>query len=338
MKKLASELVQNMQNLTAIKSIDTAIKNTKRNLEFPGQSILDLPKTIPDKKFHSAIVVGAGPSLHINNSVKKIIESNYTGLIICSDGAFPHCLRNGLIPDIVVTLDPHPTRIVRWFGDTNLNEENNLKDDYFRKQDLDPELGKEEISKNNKLIRTVNKLGKKITVAIATCVDISVTIRCKEANMNIYWWNPLYDEINTENSISRYVNSLNSYPCLATGGNTGTSSWVLAKSILEIDKIALIGMDFGYAPGTSLDKTQYYKELNQLFGNKTGDAYIEIINPYTKEKWITDPTYYWYKEKFLDLANNTNSTTYNCTEGGILFGKGVDFIKLDNFLNSIIRE
>ena len=338
MKKLANELVQNMQNLTAIKSIDIAIKNTKINLGFSGQSVLDLPKSIPDEKLHSAIVIGAGPSLHIKNSIEQIIQSSYSGLIICSDGAFPHCLRNGLIPDIVVTLDPHHTRIVRWFGDTNLNQENKLKDDYFRRQDLDPDLGKQEISKNNELIKTVNKLGKKINVAMATCVDISVTKRCREANMNIYWWNPLYDDISTENSISRYVNSLNSYPCLATGGNTGTSSWVLGKSILQIDKVALIGMDFGYAPGTSLDKTQYYKELNELFGNKTDDAYIEIINPYTKEKWMTDPTYYWYKEKFLDLANNTNSSTYNCTEGGILFGEGIDFIKLDDFLNLSISE
>ena len=187
MKKLANELVQNMQNLTAIKSIDIAIKNTKNNLEFPGQSILDLPKIIPNEKLHSAIVVGAGPSLHINNSIKKIIKSNYTGLIICSDGAFPHCLRNGLIPDIVVTLAPHPTRIVRWFGDTNLNQENKLKDDYFRRQDLDPYLGEEEINKNNELIKTINKLGSKITVAMATCVDTRVTRRCEEANMNIYW-------------------------------------------------------------------------------------------------------------------------------------------------------
>ena len=333
MKKLASELVQNMQNLTAIKSIDVAVKNTKINLGFSGQSVLDLPKNIPDKKLHSAIVIGAGPSLHIKKSIEQIIQSSYSGLIICSDGAFPHCLRNGLIPDIVVTLDPHPTRIVRWFGDTNLNEKNNLKDDYFRRQDLDPYLGEEEINKNNELIKTINKLGSKINVAIATCVDISVTRRCEEANMNIYWWNPLYDDINTKNSISRHVNSLNSYPCLATGGNTGTSSWVLGKSILEIDKIGLIGMDFGYAPGTSLNKTQYYKELNELFGDKTDEAYIEINNPYTKEKWMTDPTYYWYREKFLDLVNNTNSNTYNCTEGGILFGKGINFIKLDEFLN-----
>ena len=161
MKKLASELVQNMQNLTAIKSIDVAVKNTKINLGFSGQSVLDLPKSIPDKKLHSAIVIGAGPSLHINNSVQRIMNSNYNGLIICSDGAFPHCLRNGLIPDIVVTLDPHPTRIVRWFGDTNLNEKNNLKDDYFRRQDLDPYLGEEEINKNNELIKTINKLGRK---------------------------------------------------------------------------------------------------------------------------------------------------------------------------------
>ena len=41
MKKLASELVQNMQNLTAIKSIDVAVKNTKINLGFSGQSVLD---------------------------------------------------------------------------------------------------------------------------------------------------------------------------------------------------------------------------------------------------------------------------------------------------------
>ena len=81
MKKLASELVQNMQNLTAIKSIDVAVKNTKINLGFSGQSVLDLPKNIPDKKLHSAIVIGAGPSLHIKKSIEQIIQSSFPSLI-----------------------------------------------------------------------------------------------------------------------------------------------------------------------------------------------------------------------------------------------------------------
>ena len=40
-----------------------------------------------------------------------------------TDGSLYYLLRNNILPDLVVTLDPHPTRIIRWFGDENLTKE-----------------------------------------------------------------------------------------------------------------------------------------------------------------------------------------------------------------------
>ena len=59
---------------------------------------------------------------------------------------------------MVVTLDSHPTRIVRWFGDENLNLNKLRKDDYFRRQDLDIDFRKEMLA-NNLLLKLTNKFG-----------------------------------------------------------------------------------------------------------------------------------------------------------------------------------
>ena len=50
--------------------------------------------------------------------IKKFRKKFY--LIAC-DGALYYLLNKKIIPDLVVTLDPHPSRIVRWFGDKTLN-------------------------------------------------------------------------------------------------------------------------------------------------------------------------------------------------------------------------
>jgi hypothetical protein len=98
-------------------------------------------------------------------------------------------------------------------------------------------------------------------------------------------------------------------------------------------------MDLGYAPGTPLGKTQYFKEIVELFGeDNAADAFINVPNPYTEEMWFTDPTYFWYRDMFLDMVRDADCTTYNCTQGGIVFGEGIEFISLDEFLNKTARE
>ena len=253
MKKLARELVGQMTELTVQKAAGMAMANANLNMPYIGRTILDLarqesPRDGPDH----AIVVAAGPSLHRQNSIAQIAESGYDGTLICADGALPHCLRSGLVPDYVVTLDPHPNRIVRWFGDPDLAADN--QDDYFRRQDLDPHLGTDEVARNAELIELVNKSGPKIRTIISTSASQRVTKRCLEAGMDLYWWNPLYDDFDAPDSLTKKVYRLNKVPCMASGGNGWSSAWVFAHAVLGKTKVAVVGMDFGYAPETPLEK------------------------------------------------------------------------------------
>lgn len=334
MNKLAYQLVKSMPRLTSRRHNAIALENIRANLPYVRHTILDLQKKLQINRKSSAIVVSAGPSLHRAKSIARILKSGYQGEIVAADGALGHCLRNGLVPNYVVTLDPHPTRVVRWFGDPDLESRVN-EDDYFRRQDLDPYLGLYELDRNRELIRLVNEHGPNIRALISTSAPPNVTQRCRESGMELYWWNPLFDDFDQPKSLTRKVYRMNKVPCMVSGGNVGTAAWILTHQIFEKKQIVLVGMDFSYAPDTPFQNTQYYKELKEIFGEKAGDALISVRNPYLKQTWYTDPAYFWYRQSFLSMVKQARCKTYNCTEGGILFGKGIDFISLDDFLVSV---
>ena len=125
---------------------------------------------------------------------------------------------------------------------------------------------------------------------------------------------------------------------MVSGGNSGSAAWVLAHTVLSKHKVVLVGMDLSYPPGTALEKTQYYKELQELFGERASDAFISVYNPYLKETWYADPAYYWYRQSLLQMARQAECVTYNCTEGGTVFGKSIKFIPLKDFLVRSSRE
>lgn len=332
MNDLASELVEQMPRLTSRKVAGHALANAKLNHPFIKNTILDIAKESAGSGPASAIVIAAGPSLHLHNHIQEVLQSGYDGTIICADGALGYCLRNGLVPDYVVSVDSHPSRIVRWFGDPDLKADDS--DDYFRRQDLDPYIGVDEMAKNRELIDLVDKHGPGIKAVICTSVAPNVTSRCLDSGMQIYWWNPLFDDASDANGLTRQVYNMNKVPCMATGGNGGTSAWVFAQAILGKQDVALTGMDFSYAPGTPLQKTQHYSDIVELFGDRAPEAYISVHNPYLEQTWFTDPPYYWYRENMLQMAQDADCTTFNCTEGGILFGEGIEFIPLAEFFTS----
>ena len=78
-----------------------------------------------------------------------------------------YLLSNNIIPDLVITFDPHPSRVIRWFGDLQLNEKSIKKDDYFARQDLEI-MFNNELKMNSKIIKLFNKFSKKIKIAIGT--------------------------------------------------------------------------------------------------------------------------------------------------------------------------
>jgi len=317
---------------------DLGLENARNNQPMITHSIAELRgEILPADSGQSALIITAGPSLHKQNPAKLIKEMNYRGSIIAVDAALNYCLRNSLIPDYVVSVDPHHVYIMRWFGDPDLDSR--PKDDYFERQELDPELAKDHCSKNARQIELVNQYGPQMKLVIATSVAPNVTRRCIDAGMSLYWWNPLYDDWDAPNSYTRRAWEMNGLPCMIGGGNVATSAWVFAHSILGKKNIGLVGMDFSYSPNTPFYNTQRYPEMCEYFGEKdVAKGYIEIYNPHLDETWFTDPTYAWYRRSFFDLVAQADCETHNCTEGGIIFGEGIHWTKLRNFLADPVSQ
>lgn len=329
MKRNNKKLLDTISDASFQRCAKLGLKHAKENKPYIRKTIRELQGKIVSE---SAIVISAGPSLHIKDPAGLIKKSKYGGLIIAADGAMYYCLRNGIIPDFVVTVDPHPTRIIRLYGDPELKEK--PADDYFRRQDLDPAMNIDEIRRNKEIIELVNKYGSQIKLIISTSVTPKISVRAQQAGMELYWWNPIYDDYNEQDSLTKKIYEITGVPCMGTGGNVGTSAWVFSSAVLGIKNIALVGMDLSYHPDTPLEKTQYYHELKEILGDRVQDGYIKIYNPHLKQTWYTDPAYYWYRENFIELSKQTDSETYNCTEGGILFSKEIKFIKLKDFLSN----
>ena len=309
-----------MEQATLSKTAEVGLRNAAENLANIERSIADLtPDEQSPREDNGAIVVGAGPSVRRVDSIGRIVRSGYKGDVIAVDRSLGPCLREGLIPNYVVTVDP-ARRHARWFGD------------------LDPAYDDDRGKADKWLFQQVNKHGRSMKAIIATSVDPAVTRRCLDAGMEAYWWNPIYDDFDDPNSYTHRVRQLTGVPCMVAGGNAGTAAWVFAHAVLNKDNVAMVGIDLGYAPNTPPEETQYYDSLVELLGDRAEDCLIRVYNPYLKETWLTDPTFYWYRQGFLDVVQQTDCTTWNCTEGGTLFGKRIKFAPLETFMESLAQR
>jgi len=331
--KVGRALVERMAELTWDRHGEMALANAERNLAVlgKGRSIAAL-RDAPIGGGDHALVLASGPSVARQNSWAAIKAAGYSGALIVADSAFGYCLRNGLVPDLVVTVDPHPTRIVRWFGDPGLTADRVGTDDYFRRQDLDPEYAKE-LKANAEILDLMSRHAKGVRIALSTSASEAVVRRAIELEMDIYWWNPMHDDPDVPGSITGRLMASNGMPCINAGGNVGTASWMMANAVLGKKTVALVGFDFSYYADTPRFRTQYYREAVDLVGEENlDDIFMWVFNPYLEKWFYTDPAYMWYREALLDMASDAECKTLNCTEGGIVFGDSIDFVPLDSFL------
>jgi len=335
----ARRLVADMERITMDRIGAHAVENAgvNRDLIASGKTIADL-RDAGIGGGDSAIILAAGPSIKRHDPIRLIKERGYDGTIIATDSAIFYCLRNGVVPDLAVSLDPHGGRIVRWFGDPDLTFERCAQDDYFRRQDMDDSFHNE-IRSNEEVLRLINAHGPQIKIALATSSSTQVAGRAHQSGMDIYWWNPFYDDPDRPESITRRLWERNRVPLMNAGGNVGTASWMIAHAVLGKKHVALCGLDFSYYADTPYQQTQYYKEALEIVGaDNLEEMYIHIHNPHLDQGYYTDPAYMWYRECFLSLVPDADCTTYNCTEGGILFGDGIVFTPLRAFLDKFAPE
>lgn len=310
---------------------DAIVENSKRNRQFILKSIKNVPKP-QGKKAASAIVISAGPSLYKNNILARIKDSGYQGCIIAIDGSYVRCIKSALEPDYVLTLDPHPTRMVRWFGDPDF-EKNLEGDDYFSRQDLDVAFRTNSIEENRRNIALVDQYGKNQKLIICSTAPQNVVERTRAVDFDAYWWAPLVDNPDKPDSLTRAIVKETRLPAMNTGGTVGTAAWVFALTVLKIPRIAVVGMDLGYYKvDTSHSQTQTYYSLKERVGEENIHEYFpEFTYPGTGERFYTDPTYYWYRSNMLDLISASGTTVFNCTGGGTLAGPGVECIEIEDF-------
>jgi hypothetical protein len=282
-----------------------------------------------------ALVIAAGPSLHRFPTADIIRGSRFSGTIIATESSMSWCLRNGMVPDLVVTLDPHESRIVRWFGDPSLSAEALQRDDYHARQDMDPRFRDDQLRSNAELLELVNEAGPRIRIAISSSASAAVAQRVEACGMEAYWWNPMYDDFDLPGSLTAKIHEMNGLPCVNAGGNVGSASWVFAHAVLGKTRVGLVGIDFGYYDDTPYSRTQYYHEIVELVGeDRLDEVFVRIHNPYVGRDFYTDPAYLWYRDSFLEMAETARCSTYNCSGGGILFGPGVEWCDLGAFLSA----
>lgn len=331
--ELGLKLMRRMDRMTWDRNGLKILDNARYNAQFldRGQSLAALRKEVVGQG-DSAVVIAAGPSIKRRDPAARIKAAHYKGAIVCTDSGIAYCLRNGIVPDLVVSLDPDATRIVRWFGDPELTKEKLATDDYFRRQDMDTDFSNE-LRANDEVLELLNRHGKDMRIALCSSASKAVVDRVMTSGMSIYWWNAMLDDPDQPDSATRKLYEINRLPCLNAGGNVGTACWMMADAVLGKAEVALTGVDFSYYGDTPYVNTQYYHEAVALVGQENLDSiYIRLHNPYIDAEFYTDPAYMWYREAFLDMAQDAQCRTFNCTEGGILFGDKVDFIPLDDFL------
>jgi hypothetical protein len=332
--QLGLQLVAKMEELTWDRHGPMGVANAKRNALFKsqGKSLAALRKEKVGEG-DSAVIIAAGPSLKRQDPAKTLLEQGYKGAVVTTESALLYCLRQGLVPDLTVTLDPHATRIVRWFGDPHLSPESLKADDYFSRQDMDAAFANE-MAANKEILGLLDRFGPRIRIALSTSASEAVVNRVLETGMQVYWWNPMFDDPDMPGSVTAELQALNRFPCVNAGGNVGSAAWMMAGEVLGKERVALTGVDFSYYGDTPYKNTQYYKEAVALVGEENLDSvYIRIFNPHEDAWFYTDPAYMWYRESFLEMVREADFQTFNCTGGGIVFGDPITVCSLNEFLD-----
>lgn len=329
---LLKALMPRMEEMTWDRIGGIGLENAELNREYfkEGHSLA----TLHERGLgggDSAVVIAAGPSIKTRDPGRALLEAGYKGTVLITESAIRYCLSNGLIPDLIVTIDPRP-RIRRWFGIPDLTKEIVEAEGYRGREDLDAAFANQ-LKANAELLELTERHGAGLAIALATTSNTGLVKRALEVGMVPYWFNPMFDDPDRPDSKTRALQKANGMPSINGGGNVGATCWMLADAVLGKKHVALTGMDYSYHAGTPPEITQYYAEMVDLVGvDELASLFIDIENPHDGETYFTDPAYKWYRDIFLEMAADADCRTYNCTEGGILFGDHVEFIPLAEFL------
>ena len=304
---------------------DDWIKNFRDNLNSirNGNSA---KKLIPKEQYSSAIVIGAGPSLKKNKHLEILADSNFTGAVICCDSVLSKVLEAGITPEkfknfFVISIDTQ-----------------SHQKEFFEKP-------------------IIKKFSNKIKCILSTTVHSSTHKAIIDSGMEIYWVHTLFDYDKGKTSFN-YISGIMSrsntnekgFPGIQTGGNVGTSAWVISWNILKCPQVVLIGIDNSY-PVENIDgkidinsvgrvHPILYEHLKGSQSDKNNSKLTErafpiVHNPDFNCYYIQDPIFLYYSNALNEFIGKTKNIvkTINATGGGAIFGEGVISMEFKKFLN-----
>ncbi len=288
-------------------------RNFAENLPYirGGKAINDLEGYGMGK---AAVIVGAGPSIWRFNHLKMLAESNFDGIVMVCDSMLKHALKAGVTPEK--------------FPDYFCGSVDGNRDLIWKMYD-DP---------------IVDKYGKGIKALFTTMVAPNTRERAEKAGMEIYWYNPRYDDWRRNESFTRLAGMMTATEhrqkgigCIRSAGQVGACLWAIAFSVLNASPIALIGVDCGYLDGTPIEETAYYKTIMQMAGDlKLATRYFRrVYNPYFKCHCLVDFIFDSYRKIWLELARHVprEYITINCSGSGSLYGEPYIYcMKFEDFL------
>lgn len=255
---------------------------------------------------HRIIVVGRGPSIFKKKHLELLAKSGYKGDVITTDGMLIECLKNGVVPTYVASLDGNPI-CKKWFDDPIVDEH-----------------------------------APKIKALLCSQVNIETYQRAKQAGLDIYWFNPNYDDVEVRDSLTKmqlYMTMSPKNPGGSLGveckGNVGSFSVIFCWSALKKMDVCLIGMDMGYPVDMPLEETYYYsKALDYLGVLEANTNYEKVYHPVFKTESRIDPVFKQYRATLLDAFYKKPkwARICNCSEGGTIFHQNVECIKFEEWL------
>jgi hypothetical protein len=174
------------------------------------------------------------------------------------------------------------------------------------------------MAKENRALVDANR----VPIVMASSAPETV-VECSKA-FDRYWFVPLVDDPEHE-GLTRQMVDATGAPALNTGGTVGTAAWAFSHCVLKSKDVAVVGMDFGYPTDTPLKNTQ---EWNLTGGDP------DLYPQFPERGYYSSPTYFWYRQNFLDLLEAADARVTNCSGAGLLYGDRVDEMGLETWLKS----
>ncbi len=264
-------------------------------------------------KNRSAIVIGAGPSLHEQNHLKLLAKSNFKGSIICTDRILVPALKAGITPKkfpkfYVLTIDA-AEKIKKFYDDD-----------------------------------IVKKYGRKINGLFTIVTDPKTVQIARKNGIRIHWMHALFDYSEGKKSfnqisslIIRSKNPKHRLPGIQTGGNVGTSAWFIGWQILKCKTICLVGINHSWDKNDEWEKMAGHCNIPLNIDKKSHlfkKLFPVVYNPEFDSECILDPIFQYYSNALKDFISRAPSyvKTINSTEGGCIFGRQITCMTFQKLL------